>query len=111
MLNSSDSSQPSLRKANSFDSWTIVDPPYEALPVGSCGPSQDRHGEDSLPCSMPVLKVLQSPDFQDVVVQRLSKAVKIPTVVGDDMGLVGEDPQWKVFYGFTAFLENAFPML
>lgn len=45
------------------------------------------------------------------VVQRLSKAVKIPTIVGDGMGLVGEDPAWDIFYRWTAFLETTFALV
>lgn len=111
MLVPGDSSQFFLRDAHSLDGWTIVDTPYQVLPVGYCDPSPDQHSEDSQPGSTPILEVLQSSDFQDVVSQRLSNAVKIPTVVGDDMGLVGEDPRWEVFYSFTAFLEIAFPMV
>lgn len=111
MLSPSNSSQSSLKDPNSPDSWTVVDTPHERAPVRYCEPSLDRHGEDKLLGTTPILKVLQSPEFVDIVAQRLSKAVKIPTVVGDDMGLVGEDPQWEVFYSFTAFLENAFPMV
>ena len=44
-------------------------------------------------------------------VSRWSDAVKIPTVVYDDMGVVGEDPRWEIFYEFSAYLEKTYPAL
>jgi Gly-Xaa carboxypeptidase len=47
--------------------------------------------------------------FRDLIAERLSGAVKVPTVTYDGMGEVGEDPRWDVFYEFTAYLKNMFP--
>ena len=43
--------------------------------------------------------------------QRLSGAVQIPTVTYDGMAKVGIDPRWDVFYTFTKYLKDTFPIL
>ncbi|RFU28793.1 hypothetical protein B7463_g7549, partial [Scytalidium lignicola] len=55
--------------------------------------------------------VIDTSEFREIVAHRLSAAVKIPTVVGDGMGHVEEDPQWEVFYEFSEFLRNTFPTI
>jgi len=55
--------------------------------------------------------LFDTPEFQDVVAQRLSRAVQIPTVTYDGMGGIDTDPQWDIFYDFSTFLEETFPRL
>jgi Gly-Xaa carboxypeptidase len=52
---------------------------------------------------------LSSSDFEAVAISRLSGAVQIPTQSYDDMGAVGEDPRWDLFFSFAAYLEHTFP--
>ena len=40
----------------------------------------------------------------------LSGAVKIPTENYDDMDELSNDPRWEVFYKFSAYLEDSFPL-
>jgi hypothetical protein len=54
-------------------------------------------------------KLFASHAFRDLIAERLSGAVKIPTVTYDGMKDVGEDPRWDVFYQFATYLENTFP--
>ncbi len=54
-------------------------------------------------------KLLASHDFRDLIAERLSGAVKFPTVTYDGMGMVGEDPRWNIFYDFAAYLKKTFP--
>jgi len=54
-------------------------------------------------------KLFASHAFRDLIAERLSGAVKIPTVTYDGMKKVGEDPRWDVFYEFAAYLKKTFP--
>lgn len=54
-------------------------------------------------------KVIDKSEFKELAAKRLSDAVKIPTIVGDGMGRVGEDSGWEVFYSFSKYLRNTFP--
>jgi Gly-Xaa carboxypeptidase len=58
-----------------------------------------------------IAKILGRLEYKDTVAERLSKAVQIPTVVGDGMGHVGEDPEWEIFYQFTKYLQKSFPLV
>lgn len=58
-----------------------------------------------------ISNIVESERFKDLIARRLSDAVKIPTVVGDDMGHIGEDPQWNIFYKFSKYMENTFPLM
>lgn len=49
-------------------------------------------------------------DYAKYSVDKLSKAVQIPTVSYDDMGVPGEDERYEVFYDFQAFVEKEFPL-
>ncbi|KAH8730770.1 hypothetical protein GQ44DRAFT_672622 [Phaeosphaeriaceae sp. PMI808] len=54
---------------------------------------------------------LGSNAFRNLAVNRLSGAVKIPTQSYDDMGKIGEDPRWEIFYKFAEYLVDAFPLV
>ncbi|KAF2276894.1 vacuolar carboxypeptidase-like protein Cps1 [Westerdykella ornata] len=56
-------------------------------------------------------KFLNSDDFRNATIPRLSGAVQIPTESFDDMGNVGEDPRWDAFYPFAAYLNKRFPLV
>ncbi|KAH7410653.1 Gly-Xaa carboxypeptidase [Cadophora sp. MPI-SDFR-AT-0126] len=51
----------------------------------------------------------KSSDFGDLVAQRLSGLVQIPTVTHDEMGSIEEDPRWEVFDELPKFFEKTFP--
>lgn len=55
--------------------------------------------------------LFSDPKFRDLIAERLSGAVKIPTESFDGMGKVGEDSRWKIFYEFSAYLQRTFPMV
>lgn len=55
--------------------------------------------------------LFMNPSFRELAAQRLSGAVKIPSVTYDGMGKVGEDPRWGVFYSFTKYLQDTFSVL
>ncbi|WVW85410.1 hypothetical protein I302_107448 [Kwoniella bestiolae CBS 10118] len=48
---------------------------------------------------------------KDQLVSWLSGAVQIPTETFDDMGEIGVDKRWDVFYRFADYLENAYPLV
>ncbi|KAH0387712.1 carboxypeptidase S, partial [Aureobasidium melanogenum] len=54
---------------------------------------------------------LKSPAFQNASIQRLSGAVQIDTQSFDDLGKVGEDKRWEVFFPFHEYLEKTFPLV
>ncbi len=49
--------------------------------------------------------------FWNQTIERLSGAVKVKTESFDDLGVVGEDKRWDVFYGFYDYLEATFPLV
>ena len=55
--------------------------------------------------------LLESPEFRDVVANRLSGAVQVPTITFDEMGKVGSDPRWDIFYDFSKYIRETFPVL
>jgi Gly-Xaa carboxypeptidase len=52
-----------------------------------------------------------SEDFKSVAIERLSGAVKVPTQSYDDMGDIGKDSRWEIFYDFAVYLEKTFPLV
>ena len=55
------------------------------------------------------VEIIGGEHFREKIAKLLSEAVRIPTEVGDDMGHVGDDVQWEVFYKFSTFLRENFP--
>ena len=53
---------------------------------------------------------LKSSRFRNESIERLSDAVRIPTESFDDMGPIGCDKRWDIFYEFAQFLEKTFPL-
>jgi Gly-Xaa carboxypeptidase len=49
--------------------------------------------------------------FRNESIARLSGAVQIPSMSFDDLGTIGEDPRWDIFYKFAAYLEETFPLI
>ncbi|KUJ21139.1 carboxypeptidase S [Mollisia scopiformis] len=49
--------------------------------------------------------------FKNATIERLSNAVKIKTETFDDLGEIGVDKRWDVFYGFHDYLEKTFPLV
>ncbi|CZT42937.1 related to CPS1-gly-X carboxypeptidase YSCS precursor [Rhynchosporium secalis] len=54
---------------------------------------------------------ISSPSFINTSIERLSGAVKIKTETFDDLGDIGVDKRWDVFYGFHEYLEKTFPLV
>jgi Gly-Xaa carboxypeptidase len=53
---------------------------------------------------------LDSISFRGVAIERLAGAVQIPTQSYDDMGGIGVDPRWDIFYSFADYLAKTFPL-
>ncbi|KAL4870418.1 hypothetical protein BDV12DRAFT_195361 [Aspergillus spectabilis] len=49
--------------------------------------------------------------FRNRSISRLSDAVRIDTQVFDDLGPVGTDSRWDVFYTFASYLERTYPLV
>ncbi|KAK6586713.1 hypothetical protein PZA11_000003 [Diplocarpon coronariae] len=56
-------------------------------------------------------ELISSPSFRNASIARLSGAVKIKTETFDDLGEIGVDKIWKVFYGFYEYPEEIFPLV
>jgi Gly-Xaa carboxypeptidase len=54
---------------------------------------------------------LQTSKFRNESIARLSGAVKIPSISYDDLGPIGEDPRWDIFYDFAEYLKQHFPLI
>lgn len=54
---------------------------------------------------------LRSDRFRNESIKRLSDAVKIPTMSFDDLGAIGDDPRWDIFYDFERYLKQTFPLI
>lgn len=54
---------------------------------------------------------LNSDVFRNASITRLSGAVQIPTELYDDLGEVGEDKRWEIFYDLAAYLEKTYPLV
>lgn len=52
---------------------------------------------------------LASSDFEKESIERLSKAVQVKTQSFDDLGEIGDDKRWDVFYPFAEYLKKTFP--
>ena len=56
-------------------------------------------------------EMIASDAFRNKTIERLSGAVKVKTESFDDLGVVGEDPRWEVFYNFHKYLLATFPLI
>ncbi|SPQ23968.1 8bfe390d-2ea1-4d76-b3e3-bd0eb1963ccb [Thermothielavioides terrestris] len=54
---------------------------------------------------------ISSESFRNATIRRLSGAVQVRTESFDDLGAIGEDPRWDVFYDFHQYLEKTFPLI
>lgn len=54
---------------------------------------------------------LSTEKFLNASVARLSGAVRVKSESFDDLGAIGEDPRWDVFYDFAAYLKKTFPLI
>ncbi|KAK3290468.1 uncharacterized protein B0H64DRAFT_412433 [Chaetomium fimeti] len=54
---------------------------------------------------------ISSSAFRNATIKRLSAAVQVKTESFDDLGPIGEDARWDVFYAFYEFLEKTFPRI
>lgn len=55
--------------------------------------------------------ILHDEDFAEKQLARFQGAIQIPTQSFDDLGPVGEDDRWNIFYNFSDYMESAFPQV
>lgn len=53
--------------------------------------------------------ILHDDDFAKRELERFQGAIQIPTQSYDDLGPVGKDDRWDIFYNFSSYLETAYP--
>lgn len=95
--------------------WFYFTRPGEAAPAklnsDQCpqvAPLSPRKGNSQL---AEMDEYLKSPDFQNKSIKALSGAVQRQTQSFDDMGPIGEDVRWDVFYAFKSYLSDIFPLV
>ncbi|KAF2422413.1 carboxypeptidase s [Tothia fuscella] len=54
---------------------------------------------------------LKTDQFRNESIAKLSGAVRIPTQSFDDMGIIGVDKRWDIFYEFAEYLKTTFPLV
>jgi len=54
---------------------------------------------------------METEAFRNASIARLSGAVKVKSESFDDLGVIGEDSRWDVFYDFQAYLKATFPLI
>ncbi|KAJ9134073.1 Carboxypeptidase S [Coniochaeta hoffmannii] len=54
---------------------------------------------------------ISSSAFRNATIKRLSGAVQVKSESFDDLGVIGEDKRWDVFYDFHKYLEDTFPLI
>lgn len=57
------------------------------------------------------LDQFKTPEFREWSLSVLQKAVRIPTQSFDNMGPVGKDSRWDVFFDLEAMLKDSFPLV
>jgi Gly-Xaa carboxypeptidase len=102
--------------------WAILRHYIIAVPLQWHLPSTDIESKAQCPQVEPLFPArktqeledmesyLDSDAFRDVAIERLSGAVKIPTQSYDDMGDIGQDPRWDIFYSFADYLSKTYPL-
>jgi Gly-Xaa carboxypeptidase len=88
-----------------LDVTSTTKPELRCPQVAPLFPSKDSKELDAMQT------YLESEDFKSIAIERLSGAVQIPTQSYDDMGEVGKDPRWELFYEFAEYLEKTFPLV
>ncbi|KAK4173360.1 putative carboxypeptidase [Triangularia setosa] len=58
-----------------------------------------------------LVDIIEGDAFRNASVDRLSGAVQVKTESFDDLGEVGQDPRWEVFFNFHKYLEKTFPLI
>jgi Gly-Xaa carboxypeptidase len=84
---------------------------HEAISRSQCpqvDPLRPQHRREEL---LKMEHYLASDDFRNASIARLSGAVQIPTESYDDLGEVGKDKRWEIFFDFAAYLEKTYPLV
>lgn len=58
-----------------------------------------------------IFDYINTPAFRTETIDRLSGAIRVKSESFDDLGAVGTDPRWDVFYDFYAYLAKTFPLI
>jgi Gly-Xaa carboxypeptidase len=54
---------------------------------------------------------LKSEVFRNASIGRLSGAIQIPSMSYDDLGPVGKDERWDIFFDLAKYLEDSYPLV
>lgn len=52
---------------------------------------------------------VESPQYHAQIIDKLSRIIQIPSESYDDLGAVGEDDRWNIFFELEAFLKATYP--
>ncbi|KAL6712294.1 hypothetical protein ACN47E_000171 [Coniothyrium glycines] len=96
---------------------------YYVIPAWQLDSHKPHHSEPRCPQVEPlypsrntkeladVENYISSDAFREVAITRLSQAVQVRTESFDDLGAIGEDARWDVFYSFADYLRKTFPLV
>lgn len=87
------------------------DAPLKPAKESKCQQVPALHPTDENDKVKAAFDFLFTESFQNASITRLSDAVKVKTESFDDLGAIGEDKRWDVFYGFHEYLEQTFPRI
>ena len=52
---------------------------------------------------------VESPKYQKEIINKLSKIIQIPSESYDELGIIGEDDRWNVFYEMENYIKATYP--
>lgn len=97
-------------------------PPFVSKLFGSSGLDQYAAGSQAGVCpQVPKLSPqnrrveqfirneVESPDYQKRIIETLSGIIQIPSESYDDLGLIGEDDRWDIFYKIEGYIKDKYP--
>ncbi|RAR08956.1 carboxypeptidase s [Stemphylium lycopersici] len=94
----------------STPAWYLPSNPSNAASESQCSQAAPLFPSRSTKELDDMESYLTSDAFRDVAIERLSGAVKIPTQSYDDMGDIGADPRWEIFYSFADYVSKTYPL-
>ncbi|KAM7187824.1 hypothetical protein V8F33_011039 [Rhypophila sp. PSN 637] len=101
---------------------TLGSAPWSSRPHGER--HRNKHSDFESQCLQPdplfpsknpsldaLFDYITTPAFRNETIQRLSGAIQVKSESFDDLGAIGTDPRWDVFFNFYAYLAKNFPLI
>ncbi|OAQ71985.1 carboxypeptidase yscS [Pochonia chlamydosporia 170] len=78
------------------------------LPLGTCE-QVERLTPRLTDVERFIATTIETQAFQEEAIGKLSNIIKIPSESYDELGTIGDDDRWNVFYDIESFLVNTYP--